>query len=315
MDVDADRLAAELIGLRTGRGLQDPSRAAAAGELLRQIFELDELPEGDARRERLVSQLIGHAESLPPDLQYIFLAAMAVRPVDRPVLQQRLEGTSSHLKVHVRTVWRRLDVATQRVANSIAAAARPSARRAEWYLTQLHTKVDLSDQEPLYRSTHTIRVVSPFLERIEESISFPGAPPGYDPRFRVAGDCVLEEVFRPYPSTWTVRMRLGRQYLSSESATFSLHVRAPERMLDRPMSVMLPQRECRIFSTEINFGSPSVAKLVWRLDGVPAPVAEIDEPCGPLLDTIRTPVVRVGYRDMNLGRVYGVRWQWADWVV
>ena len=78
------------------------------------------------------------------------------------------------------------------------------------------------------------------------------------------------------------------------------------------MSVMLPERVCRVFSTEVNFGSPSMAKRVWRLDGVSAPTAELDTPSGVILDPHTNPVLTATYDDMVPGRVYGLRWEWSD---
>ena len=77
------------------------------------------------------------------------------------------------------------------------------------------------------------------------------------------------------------------------------------------MSVMLPERECRVFSTEVNFGQQSVAsRNFWRLDGVAAPVAELDDPAGTPLDPHSTPILRAQYDNMIRGRVYGLRWEW-----
>ena len=129
-------------------------------------------------------------------------------------------------------------------------------------------------------------MVSPYLTHITERISFPGASPDADPAFRAWGDAELVSVERPYQVTWQVSLRLKRTFLAGESATYSFQSQAPSRRLLHPMSVMLPERVCRVFSTEVNFGSPSVATRVWRLDGVPAPVAELDTPSGVLLDPV-----------------------------
>ncbi|HEX8511072.1 MAG TPA: hypothetical protein VF635_16445, partial [Propionibacteriaceae bacterium] len=182
----------------------------------------------------------------------------------------------------------------------------------EWVLTSLHAVTDLTESRPTFRSTHTLRVVSPYLTEITERISFPGAEPGADPGFKVSGDCALVRVERSFQVSWTITMRLSRNFACGELITYSLSVRAPSRRLVHPMSVILPERECRSFTTEVNFGRPSVAARVWRLDGVPAPAAELEQPTGVLLDPHREPVLRATYYDMVRGRVYGLRWQWAD---
>ena len=309
-------LMAELSTLQSRRGLQDSTHADVVGPLLTRALRLDEYPVGEERRRVLVNGLLQHAEPLPPDLRFVFLSACALQSQDRPVLSERLERAGATIRVNVRTAWRRLNAANRRVAESLAAMADPvNAEPApEWFLVRLISNVDLRESRPIYRSTHTIRVVSPYLNQITEGISFPGAEPEADPEFHVGGDCKLSRVVRQFTSNWLVTLDPGRAYACGEELTYTLSVRAPSRRLVHPMSVMLSERECRSLATEVNYGTPSVARQVWLLDGVPGPVAEVDEPCGVIVNPYETPVVRVAYERMTRGRVYGIRWQWADGV-
>lgn len=314
MDNRVGQLADELSALQRRRGLQSPEWAAAVGPLLTRAFALEQQPEGEPRKEALIAGLLKHAEGLPPDLRFVFISACAVRTKQRPVLGARLEHAGEAISVNIRTAWRRRDAANRRVAESLAAAigSGDAAPPPEWVLTALRASTDLSVQRPIFRSTHTVRVVSPYLSEVTERISFPGAEPDADPEFRANGDCELVRVERIFQVTWVLTMRLKRAFACGEMVTYSLFVRAPSRRLVHPMSVMLPERECRTFSTEVNFGNPSVASRVWRLDGVPAPVAELDEPSGEVLDPSTSPVLKAEYTNMVRGRVYGLRWQWAE---
>ena len=314
MQVQVDQLARELKALQGRRGVQQAHRDESVGVLITQALSLAQYRPGDERRKALISGLVTHAEVLPADLSFVFLTACAIRPELRPVLTERLEYAAHILKVNVRTVWRRLDVANLRVAASLAGVlqAPESAPPPEWVLTSLHAETDLTHARPTFLSTHTVRVVSPYLTEITERLSFPGAGPDADPEFMVTGDCALIRVERPYQVSWTLRMRLRRQFACGEQITYSIRLRAPSRRLVHPMSVMLPERECRVFSTKVNFGRPSVASRVWRLDGVPAPVAELDDPAGVPLDPHTEPILGAEYQNMVRGRVYGLRWEWAE---
>ena len=314
MDARVEQLAAELAAIQRRRGLQSATWAATLGPLLTQALALDQHPQGEARREALVAGLLQHVEVLPPDMRFVFLAACSLRTKHKPYLGERLEAAGEAIEVNVRTTWRRLHDANLRLAEHLVAAldANRPAPPSEWVLTALRVSTDLSVARPVFRSTHTVRVVSPYLSEITERISFPGAEPDADPEFAVSGACSLVSVERAFQVTWVLTMRLSRTLACGQSATYSMVTKAPSRRLVHPMSVMLPERECRTFATEVNFGTPSAASQVWRLDGVPAPVAELDEPSGPLLDSVANPVLRAEYTNMVRGRVYGLRWQWSE---
>lgn len=314
MQTQIDQLARELRALQGRRGVQQAHRDESVGVLIAQALSLEQYRPGEHRRKALIAGLITHAEVLPADLSFVLLTACAIRAEQRPNLTQRLEYAANILEINVRTVWRRLDDANQRVAASLAGVlvSPESTPPPEWVLTSLHTRTDLTQPRPIFYSTHTVRVISPYLSQIVERVSFPGAGPDADPAFKVTGDCELGRVERPYQVSWEITLRLARQFACGESVTYSMSVRAPSRRLVHPMSVMLPERECRVFSTEIDFGRPSVARRVWRLDGVSAPVAELDDPAGTLLDPHREPVLRADYQNMVRGRVYGLRWEWED---
>jgi len=314
VDSSIEELARELSALQARRGLQHPGRADATGPTLTRALTLEQFAPGEQRRRGLVTALLKHAEGLPPDLRMVFLAACSIRTQDRPTLTERIERAAATLQVTPRTGWARLADANQRVAESVAAALSSSSGepQPEWLLTSLHAVTDLRNPRPTIRSTHTIRVVSPVLTHIVERISFPGAPPDADPLFRAWGDCELIAVERQSQVTWQVSLRLKRPVACGDSATYSFQTQPPSRRLLHPMSVMLPERVCRVFSTEVNFGSPSVANRVWRLDGVSAPTAELDTPSGVILDPHTNPVLKATYDDMVPGRVYGLRWEWSD---
>lgn len=313
-DAVVARLVAEIGALQPRRGLQSPRWAALVGPLLRSALDLEQYDEGGPRREALLAGLLGQADRLPPDLRFVFLSACAIRANHHPGLGERMVHAAAGLEISERTARRRLGTANRLVAEGFAddLGARAGAPSSAWVLTSLDATTDLTAARPVFRSQHTLRVVAPHLSEITERISFPGAAPDADPEFDAGGDCTLVRVERPFQVTWALTMRLARPFARGESVTYWLSVTAPSRRLVHPMSVMLPERECRRFSTEVDFGSPSVASRVWRLDGAPAPVAELDESSGELLDPHATPVLRASYDSMVRGRVYGLRWEWAD---
>ena len=174
------------------------------GPALTKALDLDQCEPGESRRRALVTGLLRHAESLPPDLHMVFLSGCSIRTEDRPTLTQRVTRAATTMQVAERTAWARLADANRRVAESLAGPLPKdsSAPPPEWLLTSLHAYTDLRSGRPITRSTHTIRVVSPYLTHITERISFPGASPDADPAFRAWGDAELVSVERPYQVTW-----------------------------------------------------------------------------------------------------------------
>ena len=311
-----EQLVGELEALQRRRGLQSPDWAELVGPTIGQALALDQHEDGGRRREALVAGLLGHADSLPGDMQLAFISACAIPKRSLPLLGERLQYAGDRMRIPVspRTVRRRLELANRRVAETLAddLARRGAGPSTDWVLTTLDATTDLTTSRPVFRSTHTLRVVAPLLSEVTERISFPGAAPDADPQFKAEGDCALVRVDRPFQTTWALTMRLVRPFTCGEVVSYSLAVRAPSRRLVHPMSVMLPERECRRFSTQVDFGNPSVASRVWRLDGAPAPVAELDSTSGELLDPHGTRVLSASFDGMVRGRVYGLRWEWAD---
>ncbi|MBL8929289.1 MAG: hypothetical protein JNL54_04120 [Kineosporiaceae bacterium] len=315
-DSAVHQLVDELETMQRRRGLQSPDWAGSVGPNIGQALALEQHEDGSRRREALVAGLLGHADSLPGDMQLAFISACAIPKRSLALLGERLQyaGDRMHIPVSPRTVRRRLKLANRRVAQTLAddLARRSAAPSTDWVLTALDATTDLTTSRPVFRSTHTLRVVAPLLTEVTERISFPGAAPDADPEFEAEGDCALVRVDRPFQPTWALTMRLARPFTCGEVVSYSLAVRAPSRRLVHPMSVMLPERECRRFSTKVDFGSPSVASRVWRLDGAPAPAAELDSTSGELLDPHQTRVLTASFNGMVRGRVYGLRWEWAD---
>ena len=135
-----EQLTRELSALQARRGIQHPGRADAVGPALTKALDLDQCEPGESRRRALVTGLLRHAESLPPDLHMVFLAGCSIRTEDRPTLTQRVTRAATTMQVAERTAWARLADANRRVAESLAGPLPkdPSAPPPEWLLTSLH---------------------------------------------------------------------------------------------------------------------------------------------------------------------------------
>jgi predicted DNA-binding protein (UPF0251 family) len=310
---DKNPLVVELQRLQRGRGLQLPPDDLEIGPNLNRKLNLEQAATAQGRQDALTKALIVQSSILTPELRLVFSAASALRVEDLPNLEARISKVAERLGVSGRTVKRRLEIANKKIAARIESLAVASkAPSKDWVLNALHTRVDLTTSRPIFEGLHQVTVTSPFLDTFSERISFPGATADADPEFLVSGDCKLVSVTRPFPVTWEVTMSMQSRKLAGDQAQYAMTVKVPSRRLIHPMSVMLPERECHTFTTEVNFGAPSVAKRAWRFDGVSAPVAQLEELVGTEIDLTAQPVVRAGFRNMVLGRVYGLRWEWAD---
>jgi hypothetical protein len=86
---------------------------------------------------------------------------------------------------------------------------------------------------------------------------------------------------------------------------------APSVSAIRPMSVMMPVRPCRRYSTEVSFGDPPMGARVWALRGLPPTALEDPAPEGAA-EVAPGMVVREEFEYLVPGLAYGLRWSWAD---
>ena len=147
-------------------------------------------------------------------------------------------------------------------------------------------------------------------DRISEKLSLPGADADVAPMFSASGDASLEAVRRVHQQTWEVTLRLNREYRCGDEVNYQSSLRLSSRADAPPMSVMAPQRDCRLFTTTVHLAG--LADQVWVRDGANPPTVNEDVPSGVVIDATAAPEPSVEFENLTPGMVYGLRWRWRS---
>lgn len=307
-DATTSEIARDLARLQKNRGLQAPDVLDKVGLELARVAAVDSAMSHDEARHRLVTALVRAADVLSPDHKLAFLRGCAVRADDFPTLRLRLAAVGEVIKRSPTVTRRRLTEANAAAAQYLVNDA--AVRERGWYIGSMNSSVDLREPLPVYRATRTLVVTAPSLDRITERFAFPGAQGAPAPDYSVTGAARVVGVERLPGDIWEFTMALDRVYRRGEHIAYDTALRMPARHHMPPMCVMAPMRDCWHFSARVHFGD--CVSQAWVLDGVPVAAAFADTPCGPLVDPVAEPVATREFDALDKGRVYGLRWVWAE---
>lgn len=319
MPARAELLGEELHRLKKGRGLQDPGVLDDLGPRLTEALELDLRQTADDRRQALRRGLYDAAEHLIPELRHVFRIAFAMHPQSPPTLEARLAHAAKRFGCSERTARRRLDEAVKLLAEHLAGrgSSSPYAQR-DWETRGLRAVLRLDGGRPVLTERRLIVATASELSSLDHRISLP-APPGRDsalPTLVADHGCTVGAAERQSASHWRYRIDLPRSLRLYEEHMYSLTCTLPSLGDLRPYYVLVPfNGGCRNFSAEVHFGTPPVATVAWRLDGVPTSVLDDEEPTADRFDLASEPVVACSFADVRPGLCYGVQWQWRDAVL
>lgn len=313
-------LAEEIAGLHRGRGVRRAGLASSTGPQLRAAALIDVLTPDAEAGAALVATLSAASEHLPEDLQTVFLLACAIT-TDEPFLQGRLAIAAKRIDRDRRTVRRRLTTANLLVAERLSALSHTAPPTSEvdgdtgWFVESLDSVLDLTAGPPVFIGKKTIRSMVSQLSTVTEMVGIPrsGRHEG-TPEFEVLSGGTLGAVDRISQSVWRYDIALDQVLDHGGTASYEVRITLPSLQFIRPYAVLVPLRPCRSFRTEVRFGTPSPASHVWRLDGLPPAAVEDDAPVDDSHEELAAgrDVVVAQFDSLAPGRVYGLRWRWAD---
>jgi hypothetical protein len=319
MPARAELLGEELHRLKKGRGLQDPDVLDDLGPGITAALELDLRQTADDRRQALRRGLYDAAEHLIPELRDVFRIAFAIHPESPATLEARLAHAAARFRCSGRTVRRRLDEAVPLVAERLASreSSSPYAQR-DWETRGLRAVLHLDGGRPVLTERRLIVATAAELSSLDHRISLP-APPGRDsalPTLVADHGCTVGATERQSASHWHYRIDLSRPLRLYEEHLYSLTCTLPSLGDLRPYYVLVPfNGGCRSFSAEVHFGTPPVASVAWRVDGVPLSVLDDEEPTADRFDLAADPVAACSFADIRPGLCYGVQWRWREAVL
>lgn len=307
-----DPVAVELALLRRARGLRRSRLAPTVGPELRALLDVAPDAGDQAIRQPLTNALLLAANTLEPDLQLVFLYALAVRS-DQRLLQDRLAEAGQAIERDSRTVRRRLDEANLKVADHLR--AQQARRRGHptaptgWSVVAMTSELDLRPTRPRMTAVKTI-LAAKRLRELTESFYLEGPErdrDGFaDMTIEVSGGAQLRQVEQVGRRSWRYRIRLSTQLEPGDRHTFQVTVTVPSRENAAPFNVVAPLRECESFSCIVHFSPDQIPTRIQRIDGLPT--SAVNDAIGST--DLVPPALQVADRFTSLtpGLAYGLRW-------
>lgn len=309
-----ERLTKELDRLHRGRGIHAPGLLLRLGPTLSAVIFEDGEPVAIVARQVVRQRLVSAAETLPPDVRRVFLAALGITD-GAAILTERLENVGRALDRGVRTMKRRLHDANASVALVLERRSRageddnPFAARG-WYVLRLESHAYLGSQ-PRFVGVRDIKVTQEGLSRLCESFSVPRHP-GEDQSHEVLVEptegCDRADVERFSASTWRLNIQLPRAFSVGETHRVGVSVTWPSLAYIRPYNVIVPLRETKSFLASVTLGEGTSVTQAWRYDGVPPAAIDDAIPTGRMLRLARDSPVTIEWPSVRRGFAYGIGW-------
>lgn len=319
-----EQIRTELRLLRHHGGVTAVSLIDRLGPLLRTAFAVVAGDEPDAVRRRVTAELTELVRGLPERRERVAVVEVYGLAGSAPAkVGERLERAAEKLDdVSGRTVRRWLEDAEERMAEVLA--GRAARRRADnphsppgWFVSRLSSQVRLDLPRPELIERREIVATDDGTDHLTVSLSIPQLDrerPAKIEAFAVAG-CAIAASEHPHSSNWRFRLELPHPLRAGERHRYEIAFRLSDLALMRPYYVLVPLRHCQYFEAEVHFGSPPVADLVWRLDGVPTSVLDDMDPGEHRLEPGEAGAVRVAFDHPSQGMAYGVQWSWREMAV
>jgi hypothetical protein len=311
------QLAEELGELLKGRGVNADRVGSRLGPQLAAVVFADADP-GSSRSAIVVHRWMrACAAELAPDLAEIFLGATGVTD-PQPFLTGRITRLALERGVSERTIQRRVRQACALVADRLDRLSpvppdeNPFAVRG-WFVERLLSIARLDEDRPRFIGVRDIRVTLAGVDAICETLSI------VSPHRLLADDELavtateggeVTELSRISPSTWRLKLELGRELSVGDIHRVGVSVTVPSREFIKPYNAFVPVRRTRRFTAEVHVGDRPVIARAWRYDGVPPPAMEDGVALAPALDPTGG-VLRASWPSVRRGLAYGIGWAWS----
>ena len=151
------------------------------------------------------------------------------------------------------------------------------------------------------------------LRELATSISVPRHPDDADAEHRIEAELLyggsLELREQPYESYFRNVISLAKPLQAGERHEYELLLRVPPGQPMDPHYVYVPFCRSDYFELRVRFSPTRLPRAIWVLPGTPPAVIYDRAVGGELVTPDRFGEVRVEFRDLQLGRGYGLRWQ------
>jgi hypothetical protein len=307
-------LVCELKTLRKGRGVFVGQIADRVGAALRDVCHVTDDDGPTVIRRKVATTLQVLASDLPADLRVAVMVAFGIFPDARlPLYQDRVSWAAVRLNRDPRTVRRRIDDGIARLAELASLtsvevpaqrlAAAPPSLRSGWHTAEIRTIVTLDRSRPQVLEQRRVVADRDGVSEIDLAITHPARDEEIDVLVLYGGTL---NAAGPGPGDRrTPTFSLPRKLTPGETHDYALSYRLPAA---GPHFVCVPRRPCEIFDLRVRFDRAHLPARIRRItDGFQR---DLDDPAfyGPAVPVDPAGEIRMIFRDLTPGLVYGVRW-------
>jgi hypothetical protein len=292
-------LYAELLHLRSRRGIERPDLGAGVGPRIRVLSGVTRTDRDAQIKQRVAALLQRLIDDLPPDLQHAARLAFALDRHHRyPTLEERVQTLAANRNYSNRTARRAMDHALRMMADA-AAATDPVAGDPRtgpgWRVSSLRSLFRLDTTTP---------------ERVTVRLGLPQPPdgqPGAEPVVDVLFGARVVTVDRQQQHCKVV-LELSRTVPADEEHEIWLRIVVPPGQRIWPHYAIVPLNPCDSGTVRVRFSPARLPSAIWLLDEVPYLELDDETPGAHRIRPDRAGDVIRHFSGLREGYGYGIAW-------
>jgi len=314
-------LVEEFVRLRHGWGLEAVSLHDRIGPQLAELAEIS--PEDSDRNiRRKISTFVKRiSEELPDEDRLAIAVALGSEPgLQHSRLNQRMQILAERLHCAERTARRRVDRATERLAEAALALAQEGGTDVDdpdkgWFVRRFDALLRLDTPTPELIDEREIIATRDNLKKIAARFTLPqrldGAP-GQDMQADMQFGALIEAQERQGEAHFRYLLDLPRALRRGERHTYRIVFRVPDGRPIRDHYAFVPLVRCESFGLRVRFDPQRPPRVAWRLEHLAPRNLDDRATPGPPLELDDAFEVALEFDRPELGFGYGIGWLPAE---
>lgn len=306
-------LYAELVRLRSRRGLERPDLGADLGPRIRMLSGVPGSARESQLKHRVAALLQRLIDDLPPDLGQAAQLAFALDKSHRyPTLEQRITTLATSRNYSHRTARRTMDQALRMMADA-AAAAEPVAGGGRtgpgWRVASLRSLFRLDTATPELYEMRRI-VATQDTDRVTVRLGLPRPPDG-QPEAEPFVDALFGArviALERQEQHCKVELELPGRLAADEEHEIWLRIVVPPGRRIWPHYAIVPLNPCDSGTVRVRFSPTRLPSAIWLLDEVPYLELNDETPGPQRITPDRSGDVLQRFSSLREGYGYGIAW-------
>ena len=316
MDIDADALADELKMLRKGRATRHPAMPRRLGPQTWALCGIVGTDGPAAARAKLMDTVGSLLKDESKQTWLAVVAALALHPeTDQRDLAARERWLADQLRCHERTARRRVDEAFAILVQQAAhRQADPGDRGGQepWQVQATRSFLRLDGPGPEIIEHRTILVTRGSVGEILCRFSLPRHPDVPEEEHDLIVELLhggqIRHQDRPSREHFRYLVQLPRKFHEGETHEYTVRLRLPAGQPMAPHYVLQPLLPVKSFGVKVRFDLARLPSSIWRLNGVPPRMIDVDHDERELLRADRFGELQLEFRNLRQGFAYGLSW-------